>query len=134
MLEAYRKHVTERQSENLPPLALSAEQVADLIELIKNPPAGEAEFLVELLVNRVPPGVDQAAYVKAAFLADVAKGNVACELISQVRATELLGTMLGGYNIQPLMQRPPPYRILCLSMMLFMISQIKRPIMNTPLA
>ncbi len=104
MLEAYRKHVTERQSENLPPLALSAEQVADLIELIKNPPAGEAEFLVELLVNRVPPGVDQAAYVKAAFLADVAKGNAACELISQVRATELLGTMLGGYNIQPLIE------------------------------
>ncbi|MCW8830647.1 MAG: aconitate hydratase B, partial [Gammaproteobacteria bacterium] len=92
MLEAYREHVAERQSENLPPLPLSAEQVAELIELIKNPPAGEAEFLMELLVNRVPPGVDQAAYVKAAFLADVAKGNTACELISQVRATELLGT------------------------------------------
>ncbi|MCK5002902.1 MAG: bifunctional aconitate hydratase 2/2-methylisocitrate dehydratase, partial [Gammaproteobacteria bacterium] len=93
-----------RQSENLPPLALSAEQVAELIELIKNPSAGEAEFLLDLLVNRVPPGVDQAAYVKAAFLADVAKGNTACELISQVRATELLGTMLGGYNIQPLIE------------------------------
>ncbi|MCW8922845.1 MAG: aconitate hydratase B, partial [Gammaproteobacteria bacterium] len=104
MLEAYREHVAERQSENLPPLPLSAEQVAELIELIKNPPAGEAEFLMELLVNRVPPGVDQAAYVKAAFLADVAKGNTACELISQVRATELLGTMLGGYNIQPLVE------------------------------
>ena len=104
MLEAYRKHVTERQSENLPPLALSAEQVAELIELIKNPSAGEAEFLLDLLVNRVPPSVDQAAYVKAAFLADVAKGNTACELISQVRATELLGTMLGGYNIQPLIE------------------------------
>ena len=104
MLEAYRKHVIERQSENLPPLALSAEQVADLIELIKNPPAGEAEFLMELLVHRVPPGVDQAAYVKAAFLTDVARGNAACELISQVRATELLGTMLGGYNVQPLIE------------------------------
>ncbi|MDH5611763.1 MAG: bifunctional aconitate hydratase 2/2-methylisocitrate dehydratase [Gammaproteobacteria bacterium] len=104
MLEAYRKHVTERQSENLPPLALSAEQVAELIELIKNPPAGEAEFLLDLLTNRVPPGVDQAAYVKAAFLADVAKGTTTCELISQVRATELLGTMLGGYNIRPLIE------------------------------
>ncbi|MDH5710862.1 MAG: bifunctional aconitate hydratase 2/2-methylisocitrate dehydratase [Gammaproteobacteria bacterium] len=104
MLEAYRKHVTERQSENLPPLPLSAEQVAELIELIKNSPAGEAEFLLELLTHRVPPGVDQAAYVKAAFLADVAKGNTACKLISQVRATELLGTMLGGYNIQPLIE------------------------------
>ncbi|MFC1589307.1 bifunctional aconitate hydratase 2/2-methylisocitrate dehydratase [Pseudomonadota bacterium] len=104
MLEAYRQHVTERQLENLPPLPLSAEQVAELVELIKNPPAGEAEFLMELLVHRVPPGVDQAAYVKAAFLTDVAKGNTACELISQVRATELLGTMLGGYNIQPLIE------------------------------
>ena len=104
MLEAYREHVKQRQSEGLPPLALSAEQVADLIELIKNPPAGEAEFLVEMLVNRVPPGVDQAAYVKAAFLTDVAKANTACELISPVRATELLGTMLGGYNVQPLIE------------------------------
>lgn len=104
MLESYRKHAAERQSEDLPPLPLNAEQVAELIELIKNPPAGEAEFLLELLVNRVPPGVDQAAYVKAAFLADVARGNAPCELISPVRATELLGTMLGGYNIQPLIE------------------------------
>lgn len=104
MLDAYRKHAEERQSEGLPPLALDAQQVADLIELIKNPPAGEAEFLLDLLVNRVPPGVDQAAYVKAAFLADVAKGNTSCELIDAVRATELLGTMLGGYNIVPLIE------------------------------
>lgn len=104
MLESYRKHAAERQSEDLPPLPLNAEQVAELIELIKNPPAGEAEFLLDLLVNRVPPGVDQAAYVKAAFLADVARGDTPCELISPVRATELLGTMLGGYNIQPLIE------------------------------
>jgi len=104
MLEAYRKHVEERSLEGLPPLALDAEQVAQLIELIKNPPSGEETFLIELLVNRVPPGVDQAAYVKAAFLADVARGNQSCELISQVRATELLGTMLGGYNVQPLIE------------------------------
>ncbi|MDT8282832.1 MAG: bifunctional aconitate hydratase 2/2-methylisocitrate dehydratase, partial [Gammaproteobacteria bacterium] len=84
------------------PLALDAAQVAELIKLIKSPPAGEGEFLLDLLINRVPPGVDQAAYVKAAFLADVAKGDTPCDLISDVRATEILGTMLGGYNIQPL--------------------------------
>ena len=104
MLESYRKHVAEREAEGLPPLPLDAAQVAALVELIKNPPAGEEEFILELLVHRVPPGVDQAAYVKAAFLADVAKGNTPCDLISPVRATELLGTMLGGYNIQPLIE------------------------------
>ncbi len=102
MLEAYRKHVEERAADGLPPLPLSAEQTADLVELIKNPPAGEEAFLLDLLTNRVPPGVDQAAYVKAAFLADVAKGEVACRLIDPLEATRLLGTMLGGYNIQPL--------------------------------
>jgi len=102
VLETYRQHVAERAAEDLPPLALEANQVAELVELIKKPPAGEGEFLIDLLVNRVPPGVDQAAYVKAAFLSDVAKGNANCELISAVRATEILGTMLGGYNIQPL--------------------------------
>ncbi|MCG6938109.1 MAG: bifunctional aconitate hydratase 2/2-methylisocitrate dehydratase [Gammaproteobacteria bacterium] len=104
MLESYRQHVAEREAEGLPPLALDAKQVADLVELIKNPPAGEEEFLIDLLVHRVPPGVDQAAYVKAAFLADVAKGNTQCNLIDPVRATEILGTMLGGYNIQPLIE------------------------------
>ncbi len=104
MLEAYREHVAERASEDLPPLPLDAAQVASLVELIKNPPAGEAQFLLDLLVHRVPPGVDQAAYVKAAFLADIARGNAACDLIDRVRATELLGTMLGGYNIQPLIE------------------------------
>jgi aconitate hydratase 2/2-methylisocitrate dehydratase len=102
VLDAYRKHVEERKSEGLPPLALDAQQVAELVKLIKNPPQGEAEFLMELLIHRVPPGVDQAAYVKAAFLSDIARGNAECGLIDAVRATELLGTMLGGYNIQPL--------------------------------
>ena len=102
MLESYRQHVKEREAEGLPPLALDAGQVAELIELIKSPPAGEEDFLLQLLVDRVPPGVDQAAYVKAAFLADVARGNTECALIDPVRATEILGTMLGGYNIQPL--------------------------------
>ncbi|MGB5277147.1 MAG: bifunctional aconitate hydratase 2/2-methylisocitrate dehydratase [Gammaproteobacteria bacterium] len=104
MLEAYRKHVDERAADGLPPLPLDAKQVADLVELIKNPPAGEDKALLHLLVHRVPPGVDQAAYVKAAFLADIARGNVECRLIDRIRATELLGTMLGGYNIQPLIE------------------------------
>ncbi len=104
MLKAYRKHVAERAAENLPPLPLDAQQVADLVELIKTPPAGEEEFLLDLLVNRVPPGVDQAAYVKAAFLADIARGNAECDIIDRNRATELLGTMLGGYNVQPLVE------------------------------
>jgi len=102
MLESYRQHVAERELEGLPPLALEANQVSELIELIKNCPAGEEQFLMDLLINRIPPGVDEAAYVKAAFLADVAKGNTPCKLIDAVRATEILGTMLGGYNIQPL--------------------------------
>ena len=104
MLEAYRQHVEERAKEGLPPLALDAQQVAELIELIKNPPAGEEEYILDLLVNRVPPGVDQAAYAKAAFLADVAEGKTQVSLIDRVKATFLLGTMLGGYNIEPLIR------------------------------
>jgi len=102
VLEAYRKHVEERAAENLPPLALNAQQVAELIEIIKKPQKEETQALLDLLIHRVPPGVDQAAYVKAAFLSAVAKGEVACGLISREYATELLGTMLGGYNVQPL--------------------------------
>lgn len=104
MLEAYRKHVTERAEDGLPPLPLNAEQVAALVELLKAPPTGEEDFLLDLLVNRVPPGVDEAAYVKAGFLAAVAKGEVASPLIDATRATELLGTMLGGYNIETLVE------------------------------
>ncbi len=104
MLDAYRSHVAERLAEGLPPLPLNAEQTGQLVDLIKNPPAGEEDFLVELLTHRVPPGVDEASYVKAAFLADVAKGTVACPLISEVEAVFLLGTMLGGYNVQPLIE------------------------------
>ncbi len=104
MLETYRQHVQERAAVNCPPLPLTAQQVAELVELLKNPPAGEENQLLDLLVNRVPPGVDQAAYVKAAFLADVAKGDASCPLIDRKRAVELLGTMLGGYNITPLIE------------------------------
>lgn len=103
-LQEYRKHVEERAQEGLPPLPLNAEQTAQLIELIKNPPAGEEAFLLDLLENRIPPGVDEASYVKASFLADVAKGRVKADLISPERATFLLGTMLGGYNVQPLIE------------------------------
>ena len=103
MLEAYREHVAERASLNIPPKPLSAEQVAGLVELLKNPPAGDAEFLLELISNRVPPGVDEAAYVKAGFLSAVAKGETACPLIDRQNAVELLGNMHGGYNIEPLL-------------------------------
>lgn len=102
MLDAYRSHVAERAEQGLPPLPLTAEQTASLVELIKNPPAGEEAFVVDLLTNRVPPGVDEASYVKAGFLADVANSTIANDLISAEQATFLLGTMLGGYNVQPL--------------------------------
>ncbi len=102
MLEEYRNHVEERAAEGIVPKPLNADQVAGLVELLKNPPAWEDAFLLDLLTNRIPAGVDEAAYVKAAFLTDVAKGKTACTLISRVEATRLLGTMLGGYNIPPL--------------------------------
>ncbi len=102
MLEAYRSHVAERAALGIAPLPLNAQQTADLVELLKNPPKGEEDALVELITYRVPAGVDDAARVKAGFLAAVAKGEVKCALISRVRATELLGTMLGGYNVKPL--------------------------------
>lgn len=102
MLIEYQKHVEERALEGLPPLALNAEQVSALVDLLKLPTLENSEQCLELLIHRVPPGVDQAAYVKAGFLADVAKGDFSCAFITPVRATELLGTMMGGYNIQPL--------------------------------
>nr|WP_067295270.1 bifunctional aconitate hydratase 2/2-methylisocitrate dehydratase [Marinobacterium profundum] len=102
MLEAYRKHVEERAQEGIPPKPLDPEQTAALIELLKAPPAGEEETLLALLSDRVPAGVDQAAYVKAGFLAAITTGEASSPLIDATKATELLGTMLGGYNIQPL--------------------------------
>lgn len=99
MLEAYRKHVEERAQEGVPPKALDADQTAALVDLLKNPPKGEEEFLVDLITNRVPPGVDEAAYVKAGFLAAIAKGESSSPLISAEQAVKLLGTMQGGYNI-----------------------------------
>jgi aconitate hydratase 2 / 2-methylisocitrate dehydratase len=102
VLDAYRKHVEERAAEGVPPKPLNEQQVAELVLLLKNPPKGEEAFLVDLLENRIPPGVDQAAYVKAAFLADVAKGKATSPLVTRVHATQLLGTMQGGYNVAPL--------------------------------
>ncbi|MDC0602119.1 bifunctional aconitate hydratase 2/2-methylisocitrate dehydratase [Aliiglaciecola sp.] len=99
MLEAYRKHVEERAAEGIPAKPLNAEQVAGLVELLKNPPAGEEEFLLELLSERVPPGVDEAAYVKAGFLSAIVSGEAECSLISKDAAVQLLGNMHGGYNI-----------------------------------
>ncbi|MCX7563323.1 bifunctional aconitate hydratase 2/2-methylisocitrate dehydratase [Xanthomonadaceae bacterium XH05] len=103
-LASYRQHVAERAALGIPPLPLSAQQTAEVIELLKNPPAGEEQFLVELLSHRVPAGVDDAAKVKASYLAAVAFGKETCTLISREKATELLGTMLGGYNVAPLIE------------------------------
>ena len=102
MLKAYREHAAERAALGIPPLPLDAKQTAELIELIKSPPQGEDAFLLDLLTHRVPPGVDDAAKVKASFLSAVAHGDLNVALISKAKATELLGTMVGGYNVKPL--------------------------------
>ena len=104
MLKAYRKHVEERAAAGVVPKPLDAEQVAGLVELVKAPIAGEEEFILDLLTNRVPPGVDEAAYVKAGFLTAIVKGEATSPILSAERATELLGTMQGGYNIETLVE------------------------------
>jgi len=103
MLQAYRQHVTERAAQGIPPLPLSAEQTLALMELVQAPPAGEEQALLDLLVHRVPAGVDDAARVKAEFLARIAWGQAVSPIVSREKATELLGTMLGGFNVAPLM-------------------------------
>ncbi|MEA5519748.1 bifunctional aconitate hydratase 2/2-methylisocitrate dehydratase [Limnoraphis robusta] len=102
MLEAYRQHAAEREALGIPPLPLNAQQTSELCELLKNPPEEEKEFLMDLLRDRIPPGVDEAAYVKAGFLTAVAKGEIDCPLLSPQGAIDLLGTMIGGYNVQSL--------------------------------
>ena len=102
MLQAYREHAAERAALGIPPLPLDPQQTAELIELIKNPPQGEEAFLMDLLTHRVPPGVDDAAKVKASFLSAVAHGDLSVALLNKAKATELLGTMVGGYNVKPL--------------------------------
>ena len=105
MLKGYRKHIAERAAEGVVPKPLDAQQVAELLELLKTPPAGEEQFILDLLENRIPPGVDEAAYVKAGFLDAVAKGDITSPILNSKRAVELLGTMQGGYNISPLVDQ-----------------------------
>ncbi|MEE9493276.1 MAG: bifunctional aconitate hydratase 2/2-methylisocitrate dehydratase [Gammaproteobacteria bacterium] len=104
MLTSYREHVKERAAEGIPAKPLDAQQTADLVELLKNPPAGEESFILELFENRIPAGVDEAAYVKAGFLAAIAEGSASSPLIDRIKAIEILGTMLGGYNIEPIIK------------------------------
>jgi aconitate hydratase 2/2-methylisocitrate dehydratase len=98
----YEAHVAERAKEGIVPLPLNPNWTADVVELLKKPPAGEEQFIKDLIKYRVPPGVDEAAYVKASFLAAVANGEASSPLISKVEAVEMLGTMVGGYNVAPL--------------------------------
>jgi aconitate hydratase 2 / 2-methylisocitrate dehydratase len=104
MLEAYRTAAIEREALGIPPLPLTAKQTEELVELLKNPPKKEETFLVDLLSHRVPPGVDDASKVKASFLGAIAEKTVSSPLITPTFAVELLGTMLGGYNVQPLIE------------------------------
>ncbi|MER3478030.1 MAG: aconitate hydratase B, partial [Leptolyngbya sp. ERB_1_2] len=104
MLESYRQHVAERAALGIPPLPLSPQQTSELCELLKAPPVGEEAFLLSLLRDRIPPGVDQAAYVKAGFLSAIAKGEITSPLISPKEAVQLLGTMMGGYNVHSLIE------------------------------
>ncbi|WP_088742903.1 bifunctional aconitate hydratase 2/2-methylisocitrate dehydratase [Cobetia sp. QF-1] len=104
MLEAYRQQVEERAQQGIPAKPLTAEQTADLVKLLKNPPAGEEEFILDLFTNRIPPGVDEAAYVKAGFLTAIVRGEASSPLIDKTHATKLLGTMQGGYNIATLVE------------------------------
>ena len=99
---AYMAHVAEREAEGLPPLALEPKQALCVVKLCLAPPGGDEEFYFNLLAHRVPPGVDDATYVKANFLNDISKGTVASPIISRLQAIQLLGTMQGGYNVQPL--------------------------------
>ncbi|MEH2281508.1 MAG: bifunctional aconitate hydratase 2/2-methylisocitrate dehydratase [Nostoc sp.] len=102
MLESYRKHLAERAALGIPPLPLDAKQTSELCELLKNPPKGQEDILLHLLSDRVSPGVDPAAYVKAGFLTAIAKEEITSPLIAPIEAVQLLGTMIGGYNVQSL--------------------------------
>ncbi len=103
-LQNYQKHIDERAAQGVVPKPLDAEQTAQLIELLKNSPAEQADYLLELFKTRVPAGVDEAAYVKASFLAAIVNGTSHSPLISPESAVQILGTMQGGYNIEPLLQ------------------------------
>ena len=102
LLEEYKAHTTERATLGVTPLALTADQVAQLVELLKASPIAEADYAMELFTDKVPAGVDDAAYVKAAFLNDILEGKASCASINKTQACEILGSMLGGFNVQPL--------------------------------
>ena len=104
MLVEYREHVNKRKSQNIPPKPLNADQTSDLVKLLKNPPKGEENFLLDLISNRVPPGVDEAAYVKASFLSAIATAKDHSPIISRELSVKLLGQMLGGYNVATLVE------------------------------
>ncbi len=104
LLADYKKHTEERAKLGIPPLPLTAKQVAELVELLKATPVEDADYAMELFTQHVPAGVDDAAYVKAAFLNDIVQGKVTCEVIDRVKACEILGTMLGGFNVKPLVE------------------------------
>ena len=104
MLVEYREHVNKRKSQNIPPKPLNADQTSGLVKLLKNPPKGEENFLLDLISNRVPPGVDEAAYVKASFLSAIATGKDHSPIISRELSVKLLGQMLGGYNVATLVE------------------------------
>lgn len=104
MIEAYLAHEAERKAQGIPALPLNPEQTTGLCKLLENPPAGKEEFLLNLLKERVSPGVDPAAEVKAAFLAEIIKGSKKSPLVSRKEAVQILGTMMGGYNVTPLIE------------------------------
>jgi len=104
MIEAYLKHEKERAEQGIPALPLDSKQTKELCDLLVNPPAGKGDFLKDLISNRISPGVDPAAQVKAEFLAQVANGEKDCPVISKEESIKLLGTMVGGYNLPPLIK------------------------------
>jgi len=113
VLEQYRNHVAERAAQGIAPKPLNPEQTADLVELLKAPPAGEESELLHLISERVPPGVDEAAYVKAAFLSALVKGEVSSPIIDRAAAVEMLGNMHGGYNIATLVELLDDDEVIC---------------------
>jgi aconitate hydratase 2/2-methylisocitrate dehydratase len=104
LIEEYKAHVAERAKLGVPPLALTAKQTAELVELLKASPIADVDYAMDMFENKIPAGVDDAAYVKAAFLNDIVQGNVSCDAISPVKACEILGKMLGGFNVKPLIE------------------------------
>ncbi|MEJ2437284.1 MAG: bifunctional aconitate hydratase 2/2-methylisocitrate dehydratase [Sulfurovaceae bacterium] len=104
LIEDYKKHTEERAQLGVPPLPLNASQTAELVELLKQDSIAEKDYVLELFEEKVPAGVDDAAYVKAAFLNDIIQGGVTCEMITPIKACEILGKMLGGFNVKPLIE------------------------------